>query len=277
MIMAVTAPTQAISRSAFVHIQQLFHRASGILLPDSKMPLVASRLRCRLAVTALPDFDAYCRLLQSKQGEEEARIVVDLLTTNETYFFREPVHFQHLAQHVLPPLAGREVKVWCAASSSGEEPYSIAMTLARELGEEGRWSVHATDLSRRVLERARRGVYAMARLDNMPPDVLRQYCLRGTGQYQGMLRVAPQLRERVQFAEHNLMHRPQGMGPFDVIFMRNVLIYFDVPTKERIVQLALHALRPGGWLYVGRSETLYGMNLPLESVQPSIYRKSGAA
>lgn len=275
--MSAPVTTQAISRAAFVHIQQLFHRASGILLPDSKMPLVASRLRSRLVVNALPDFDAYCRLLQSKQGAEEARIVVDLLTTNETYFFREPVHFQHLAQQVLPELAGREVKVWCAASSSGEEPYSIAMTLARALGDDGRWSVHASDLSLRMLERARRGVYPMARLDNMPKEVLRQYCLRGTGQYQGMLRVAPDLRQRVQFAEHNLLHRPEGLGPFDVIFMRNVLIYFDVKTKERIVQLALQALRPGGWLYVGRSETLYGMNLQLENIQPSIYRKSGAA
>ncbi|SCK29357.1 protein-glutamate O-methyltransferase CheR [Vogesella sp. LIG4] len=269
--------TQAISQEAFLQIQQLFHRASGILLPSSKMPLVASRLRCRLVLHQLPDFDAYCRLLHGRDGQEEARIVVDLLTTNETYFFREPVHFNHLAEQVLPTFGSREVKVWCAASSSGEEPYSIAMTLDKQLGADGRWSVLATDLSRRMLERARRGVYAMARLDNMPPDVLRNYCLRGTGQYQGMLRVAPGLRERVQFAEHNLTHRPEGMGPFDVIFMRNVLIYFDVKTKERIVSLALQALRPGGWLYVGRSETLYGMDLPLDNLQPSIYRKSGAA
>ncbi len=135
------------------------------------------------------------------------------------------------------------------------------------------WEVVGTDLSRQVLARAVRGLYPMERLDHLPAAFLQRYCRRGTGDYEGWLRVAPDIRRRVNFAEHNLLHHPAKFSGFDVIFMRNVLIYFDQPTKEQIVRQALAALRPGGWFYVGRSETLHGMDLPLDSEQPSIYRK----
>lgn len=267
---------RGLSQAAFRQLQQLFHHASGILLPESKIQFMASRLRRRLAACAVADFDAYCQLLQRQEGAQEARLVVDLLTTNETYFFREPLHFQHLAQQVLPALQRGEIQVWCAAAASGEEAYSIAMLLDSQLDATCRWRLLASDLSQRMLARARQGEYPMTRLQQMPPRLLQRYCLRGTGSHAGKLRVCDALRQRVQFVEHNLMHAPGGLGMFDVIFMRNVLIYFDLPGKTRMVRLALQALRPGGWLYVGRSESLYGTELPLDSVQPSIYRKREA-
>ncbi len=261
-----------ISPRAFRHIQALFRQESGIHLGDGKQALVSSRLRRRLEHHALPDFDAYCAFIEQSAGQAERRLLVDLLTTNETYFFREPVHFAHLAEQVLPLLAAAPLRLWCAAASSGEEPYSLAMTLADRRGANA-WELVATDLSQRVLERARRGVYPMARLDHLPDGYLQRYCLRGTGDYDGMLRVGAGLRAKIRFAEHNLLDQPTGLGQFDVIFMRNVLIYFDAETKARIVRQALNALRPGGWLYVGRSETLHGLGLPLRGEQPSIYRK----
>lgn len=268
----------ALSQRAFRYIQATFQRESGIHLADSKQPLVASRLRKRLDALGLPGFDDYCAFVDTPEGDDERRLLVDLLTTNETYFFREPIHFHHLANQVLPALRApaaspnSRARVWCAAASSGEEPYSIAMTLDSRLGPMN-WDLVATDLSRRVLTQAERGLYAISRLDNMPREFLQRYCLRGTGEYAGMLRVVPALREKVHFAEHNLLNRPNGLGQFDVIFMRNVLIYFDSEAKKRIVRQALDALRPGGWLYVGRSESLHGLALPLDSEQPSIYRK----
>jgi chemotaxis protein methyltransferase CheR len=263
-----------LSPRAFRRIQTLFERESGIRLSDSKQPLVASRLRKRVEHHALQSFDAYCDFVDGNEGASEQRLLVDLLTTNETYFFREPRHFQHLAQNVLPALCTESPRIWCAAASSGEEPYSIAMTLDSRSDD---WELLATDLSRRVLDRAQRALYPIDRLDHMPREHLKRYCLRGTGEFEGMLRVRSELRERVRFAEHNLMHPARGLGQFDVIFLRNVLIYFENEAKIRIVREVLQALRPGGWLYVGRSETLHGLGLPLDSTEPSIYRKRQTA
>lgn len=261
-----------ISGRAFRYIQQLFLAASGITLSPAKQALVASRLRKRLEHHDLPSFDVYCEMLCNPEEQDERRLVIDLLTTNETYFFREPDHFRHLGEQVLPQLVRRPLRVWCAASSTGEEPYSLAMTLADMSGTDN-WEITATDLSTRVLRFARRGVYDMQRLQHMPPGYLKRYCLRGTGEYEGYLQVGKPLRQKVEFREHNLLDSPGALGKFDVAFLRNVLIYFDNETKQRIVANVLDALCQGGWLYIGHSESLSGFDLPIQAVAPSIFRK----
>jgi len=262
-----------ISTRAFRHIQEMFRTESGISLSPAKQALVASRLRKRLEHHQFEDFDDYCAFLKSPEADGERRIVIDLLTTNETYFFREPDHFRHLGEKVLPTLTTRPLRVWCAASSSGEEPYSLAMTMADKSGT-GNWEVVATDLSTRVLAHARRGVYDMqGRLQHMPDGYLKRFCLKGTGEYAGFMQISRLLREQTSFVEHNLLNRPVGFGQFDVIFMRNVLIYFDNEMKQKIVANALEALPIGGWFYTSHSESLNSLNLPLQQVAPSIYRK----
>jgi chemotaxis protein methyltransferase CheR len=261
-----------ISTRAFRHIQEMFRTESGISLSPAKQALVASRLRKRLEHHQLEDFDDYCRLLSSPEEHVERRIVIDLLTTNETYFFREPDHFKYLGDKVLPNLTTRPLRVWCAASSSGEEPYSLAMTVADKSGTNN-WEVIATDLSTRVLEHARRGVYDMQRMQHMPEGYLKRFCLKGTGDYAGFMQISRPIREQVSFVEHNLLNVPTGFGKFDVVFMRNVLIYFDNEMKQKIVANALEALPSGGWFYTSHSESLSGLTLPLQQVSPSIYRK----
>ena len=260
-----------LSPRAFRQIQQFFQEASGIVLSQGKQALVASRLRKRVEHHDMSGFDEYCKLLVDPESHAERRIVIDLLTTNETYFFREPDHFAHLGQ-LLPTLLTRPLRIWCAASSSGEEPYSLAMTAA-DKGGTNNFEILATDLSTRVLAHARKGIYEMSRLQHMPPGYLKRFCLKGTGNYEGMLQIGRTLREKVSFQEHNLLDRPSALGKVDVIFMRNVLIYFDMEAKQRIVSNALEALPVGGWLYVGHSESLNGLNLPLKAVKPSIFRK----
>ncbi|MFT3733787.1 MAG: protein-glutamate O-methyltransferase CheR [Rhodocyclaceae bacterium] len=264
----------ALSKEAFRHLQDFMHRESGIRLPASKSSMVISRLGRRVQQLGLPDFDAYCALITSGFADEECEHVVNVLTTHETYFFREPTHFDHLVAHALPAITRRPLRVWCAASSSGEEAYSIAMCLANSLGSTG-WEVLGSDISTQMLGMAARGLYPMERLHNMPAHLLKEYCLRGTDSYEGSMLVSPLLRERVRFTQHNLLDKPDGLGSFDVVFLRNVLIYFDDAGKRRIIDQVLQALRPGGWLYTGHAESLLGMGLPLDPVQPAVYRKPG--
>ena len=270
---------QAISPSAFERVQAVFQRESGIRLSASKKSLVSSRLNSRLQSLGLSDFDSYCALISDAQASHERRLMVDLLTTNETYFFREPVHFEHLVRDALPSLANvsdAPLRVWCAASSSGEEAFSVAMSLA-EAADGRPWEVVGTDLSERVLAIARRGLYGTARLQHMPAAMLKRYCLRGTDEYSGKLLVAREIRDKVRFQQHNLLHAPRTLGSFDVIFLRNVLIYFDRAARRQILENVLQTLRPGGWLYTGHTDSLHGFNLPLRAVRPSIFRNEVSA
>ena len=170
----------------------------------------------------------------------------------------------------------RPVRVWCAAASTGEEPYSLAMVLADHLGITG-WELLATDISRKVLAQAARGLYRMERLEQMPQEYLKQYCLRGVDEYQGQLAIHPELRKKVTFAQHNLLHPLVGHEKFDVIFLRNVLIYFDQPTKQLVLERVIQNLRPNGWLILGHCESLMGLHVPLTQEVPSVYRKKVGA
>lgn len=257
----------------FAQFRELIYRIAGISMSPAKKPLVTSRLAKRLRHYGLASYGDYFRMITAADGKKELQMAVDLLTTNETHFFREPKHFDFLRQHILPTRKlGRPLRIWSAACSSGEEPYSIAMQLDEVLGT-APWEIVASDLSTRVLETARTGLYPMERLLEIPPFYLSNYCLKGTGNHEGSLLIERKLRDRVQFMQHNLTETPPRLGEFDVIFLRNVMIYFDPDTKRQVVARLLSLLRPGGYFMVGHSETLNGISESVHLVQPAVYRK----
>lgn len=257
----------------FSRFQRFIHEFAGIHLSDAKKALVSSRLTGRLRARSLSSFGEYYRLIHSADEAEEMQTAVDLLTTNETYFFREPKHFEFMRKVLAErPRVGAPFRVWSAASSSGEEAYSIAMLLAESLGGEP-WEIFASDLSTRVLDKARTGIFPMERASNLPREYLHKYCLKGTGPQQGVLMVSADLRSRVSFEQINLTRELPNVGLFDMIFLRNVMIYFDKDTKCAVVDRLLRALRPGGYFLIGHTETLNGINSDLQSIATSIYRK----
>lgn len=264
----------SINDNEFSRFRQLLYQIAGINLSNAKKMLLVGRLSRRLRHYQLHSFEDYFRLVTDPSHSEELQTMVDLLTTNETYFFREPAHFDFL-RHTLADITdqGRAVEVWSAASSTGEEAYSIAMTLADCLREKP-WSVLGTDISTQVLQRARLGHYPLARNHGIPPAFLRQYCLKGIREQEGTFLIERKLRQRVQFQHMNLNSpQPLRVGNFDYIFLRNVMIYFDTETKQRVIQNLLPNLRSGGYLIIGHSETLHGITDAVKSVRPTIYRK----
>lgn len=256
----------------FNAIKRFIYDAAGIHLSDAKRALVTGRLAKRLRAYNLASYNDYLKLINS--DEDERQVALDLLTTNETYFFREPPHFEHLRDVVLPERPrGQPFRVWSAASSSGEEAYSIAMLLAAEL-KEAPWEVVGTDISTQVLAKARAGRYPLARAHHIPKEYLRAFCLKGTGPEEGNLLVSKRLRAKVRFLQANLNTVLPDLGaPFDLILLRNVMIYFQPETKRALVARLLEKLRPGGWIYVGHSESLNGLTESVVQVKPSIYRK----
>ncbi len=257
----------------FVQFCGLIYRIAGISMSAAKKPLVSSRLAKRVKFHKLASYGDYYRMITSATGRDELQIAVDSLTTNETHFFREPKHFDFLRQRVIPARqTGRGLRVWSAACSSGEEPYSIAM-LFDELMSSEPWEVVASDISSRILDRARSGLFPMERMPEIPKPYLSRYCLKGTGEYDGSLLIEKNLRERVRFMPHNLTEIPPKLGLFDVIFLRNVMIYFDADTKRQVVSRLLPLLRPGGYFLVGHSETLNGLTDAVKLVQPAVYQK----
>jgi chemotaxis protein methyltransferase CheR len=262
-----------LTESEFAQFQRFIFDAAGITLSGAKQALVSGRLGKRVAHHRLDSFGQYMRLLSSGQHPEEVQLAVDLLTTNETYFFREFKHFEFLREQALAARGrGEPYRVWSAASSSGEEAYSVAMVLADCL-DAAPWEVLGTDISTQVLRHAARALYPMERARHVPPEYLRRYCLRGTGDYAGRLLIDPALRRRVRFGQVNLNVPLPELGPFDLILLRNVMIYFNDETKRGVVARVSGALRPGGHFCVGHSESLHSIPHALEQVSPSIYRR----
>ncbi|MEW6444551.1 MAG: CheR family methyltransferase [Pseudomonadota bacterium] len=260
---------------SFERIRAMLYESVGITLSPAKKALVTGRLARRLRAHALAGFESYVSLVEKDGGEFQT--MVDLLTTNETSFFREPKHFDFLRETILSSHSrGRPFRVWSAASSTGEEPYSIAMTLAANMGDRAPWEIVATDISTRVLEHARRGVYAEDALARIPSDYLRAYCLKGVRSQSGALLMDRSVRDKVDFRMLNLNGQWPDMGLFQVIFLRNVMIYFDAQTKQKLVNRMADRLVPGGYLFIGHSETLNGLSERFESVRPAIYRLKAA-
>lgn len=261
-----------ISIGEFNAIKAFIFDEAGIHLSDAKRALVTGRLAKRLRAHDLKSYTDYLKLIQ--HDGDERQTALDLLTTNETYFFREPQHFEHLRNVVLPERPrGQPFRVWSAASSSGEEAYSIAMLLAAEL-KEAPWEVVGTDISTQVIGKARSGLYPMERAHHIPPEYLKKYCLKGTGPAAGKLLISKELRRKVRFVHANLNAPLPDLGqPFDLVLLRNVMIYFQPETKRTLIARLLEKLRPGGWMYVGHSESLNGLTDSVVQVRPAIYRK----
>ena len=266
-----------LSDQTFQHIASLMHQSIGLSLSPAKKALVASRLNTRILRLGLAGYDDYLQLLDADDDGGEFQVAVDLLTTNETYFFREPAHFDRMVQELSRrgPSAG-PVRVWSAASSFGDEAYTVAMLLS-ELAQAGRigadWSVLGTDISDRVLRAATQGIYPAERLRHVEPERLRRHCLRGEGSSEGLVQVNERLRSQVRFGQLNLCAPLGDLGPFDVGFLRNVLIYFDPPTKREVVDRVLTQLRPGGLFFIGTAEGRVPCQTPLQAVGPGVFRK----
>jgi chemotaxis protein methyltransferase CheR len=271
---AVDGYVRALRPEEFAWLSRFLQRRTGIELRPGKEAMVMARLERRMRHHGLHRYGDYLRLIDgpAADAQAEAQAAVDLLTTNETYFFREPSHFEFLQE-----VAGRlrswhqPIRVWSAAASTGQEAYTIAMTLADALPAGQDWAVVGTDVSMRVLETARRGRYPIAAASSIPRDVLKRHCLRGRGRNEGLLAVAPALRARVTFRHANLLDPPDDLGLFDVVFLRNVMIYFNGETKRHVVDRVVQLLRPGGHLVVSHAESLNGVTDRLRLVRPSVY------
>jgi len=264
---------QPINDKEFAQFQRFIYEAAGITLAPAKKALVSGRLSKRVHARGAASYGDYFALLQGAEGAAEMQIAIDLLTTNETYFFREPKHFDFLRKQVAQFPISQTLRVWSAAGSTGEEAYSIAMML-EDLRGGHPWEVMASDISARVLQRARAGHYPMERARNVPQDYLRRFCLKGEGEQEGTMLVERGLRNKVKFLQVNLNESLPNIGTFDIVFLRNVLIYFNGETKKKVVVRVLSTLAPGGWLFIGHSESLHGVNDTVQAVAPSIYRKA---
>ncbi len=264
--------------SSFRRIAALMHETAGMAFGDHKKPLVASRLGPRLQRLGLADYDEYFDLILADDGGGEFQMALDLLTTNETYFFREPAHFDLLVAE-WNRRGPRSPAIWSAASSFGDEAYTIAM-LADEAQQAGRigpdWRVLGTDISDRVLRAAVEAVYPAERLRHVDAARLRRHCLRGEGGAEGLVQMKPHLRAHVSFGRLNLMQPIEPLGPFDAVFLRNVLIYFDTETKAAVTDRVLEQLRPGGLFFIGTAEGRVPCRTPLEPLAPGAFRKAAA-
>jgi chemotaxis protein methyltransferase CheR len=265
----------AINDAEFKRFSSLLYDIAGIVLTDAKKILLTGRLTKRLIALGLDNFTQYFKYVTDGAHPEELQYMVDLLTTNETYFFREPQHFDFLKQVVPSALRqGQVYRVWSAAASNGAEAYTIAMILADKLGVDGAWEIFGTDINNSILEQARSGHYRMAETEKIPREYLKRYCLKGKGPQEGTFMIGRNLRQHVRFEQMNLnVEQLKKVGDFDVIFLRNVLIYFDVPTKQRVVANLIPCMRNGGYFIVGHAESLNGITDVLKPEQPTIYRR----
>jgi chemotaxis protein methyltransferase CheR len=270
-----------LAEKEFQLFQALVYRRAGIFLVPAKQALVTARLAPRLRALGLDSYGDYYRYVQEdRTGDEEVRLL-DCICTNETHFFREPAHFDFLKkvcgqwrEQATARQRSRRVRVWSAACSTGEEPYSLAMVLLSELPPASGWEVEvvATDLSTKALERARAGLWPMEKAGEIPPELLRAFMLKGVRSQEGRMQVSPQLRSVVRFERLNLNDERYAVaGPFDAIFCRNVLIYFDRESKERVLRRLFGHLSPRGYFFLGHSESLTGVPIAARCVQPSVY------
>ncbi|NOZ10910.1 MAG: protein-glutamate O-methyltransferase CheR [Gammaproteobacteria bacterium] len=257
----------------FRKFQKFIYEAAGISLSDAKKPLVSSRLIRRLRHYELNSFGEYFHLVMRADQAEEFQCLVDLLTTNETYFFREEKHFDLLRTQILPAREAYPYRIWSAASSNGSEPYSLAMLLADELGT-APWEIVATDISQRMLETARKGLYPLEAAEKIAPEYLNKYCRKGVRSQQGMFLIDAALRNKIDFRYLNLNGAWPELGYFDVIFLRNVMIYFDRDTKKELIARIVARLNRGGYLIISHTETLNGIDHGLKFMCPSVYYKN---
>ena len=268
--------------------QEIFERFSlfiktelGIKLPPAKKNMLEARLQKRLRALGMGSHEQYCKYLFSPEGmREEMGNLVDVVTTNTTDFFREPKHFEILSTRILPELrtraSTRPLEIWSAGCSSGEEPYTLAMVLSEFAATNPgfRFRILGTDICREVLQRAMRGVYPEEKIESVPPLLRKKYLLRSKDRSRGLVRIDAPLRRMVEFRQLNFMSDFGFDRPRDVIFCRNVVIYFDRPTQSVLFKKFCANLAPGGYLFIGHSESLTGLDLPLRQVAPTVYLRN---
>ena len=268
--------------SEFDFIRTLVYERSRISLDPTKRELVAARVAKRLRANRLTSLAEYCRLLSAPEQEDERSRLIDVISTNHTFFFRENDHFEFVTRTIVPEMTARarpegwaRFHAWSAACSSGEEPYSLGITLAEALAASSwSWRIEATDISHSMLETAETGIYRQAAIDETAPVWARSYFQRGIGPQVGNCRVRPAVKAGVAFRQHNLLDSLAAYPePFQLIFCRNVMIYFDRPTQEELVGKLARQLVPGGYLIIGHSESLAAVAHPLKQIRPSIYQK----
>ena len=265
----------------FVQLQRLVYMHSGISLSEEKKSNVYSRLSRRLRELGLDSFSEYCAMIEAGH-EEEIEHFINALTTNLTSFFRESHHFEYLRESVIPGLIQdkaqpRRLRIWSAGCSTGEEAYSIAMTVLESIPQIRNWDVRvlATDLDTSVIDTAVRGIYSEEKVSHLPEEYLKNWFQKGKGGRQGMVRVAPEVRELVTFRHLNLMHDWPMNGFFDVIFCRNVVIYFDRDTQQRLFDRFADIMVPQGHLLIGHSESLNNVSDRFQLIGRTIYRRIG--
>ena len=274
------AAEDGLSSRNFDALSRYIYDYSGIKMPVTKLTMLEGRLRRRLRATGISNFNDYCDYLFKHGGiDKEAIFLIDAVTTNKTDFFREPKHFDYMAATGLPELVAaghKRLRLWSAACSIGAEPYTMAMVMQDFAdGASGvDYRILATDLSTEVLHAARRGVYPRDMIQPVPVDMQRRYVMVSREAVRGEVRIHPRLRSTVGFARMNLMDSAYKVGdPMHMIFCRNVLIYFDKPTQAKVLSRLCDCLVPGGFLYVGHSETVTGISLPVRQVANTVFKK----
>lgn len=267
----------AFTSADFETVRDLIYRRAGITLSPVKRDMVYSRLARRLRVLGLSSFSEYLAFLKSGRDESEWEAFTNALTTNLTSFFREAHHFPLLAEH-LAQRRGRPLSIWCCASSTGEEPYSIAITVAETLGtSDTSVKIIASDLDTNVLEKARAGVYPLERIEKLSPERVRRFFMRGTGAHEGHVRVRPEIARMVSFEQVNLLKDPLPVkGPFDAVFCRNVMIYFDKATQADVVRRLAKVMKPDALMFVGHSESLFHVADTLKLRGKTVYQLANA-
>lgn len=282
--MYVENTSATLSKNDFAKISSFIYAQCGIKMPDSKKVMVEARLRKRLRDLNMQSYNQYCEFLFSPKGsEEEITHMVDVITTNKTDFFREPKQFDFLLETVLPELVNvnragiqRPLKVWSAGCSTGEEPYTLSIVLSEFAQNFSRYTFNilATDISTRVLEKAALGIYDEERTEPISRGLMQKYFLKSKNKEKKLVRVIPSLRNSVNFRWLNFMDDDFGIKEkFDVIFCRNVIIYFDKPTQDRLIEKLLSYLKPEGYFFLGHSESIFNTNLPLVQMAASTYKK----
>jgi chemotaxis protein methyltransferase CheR len=264
----------------FEKISQLAYKHFGVDLRQGKQALVEARIGKKLRELKMPSFQMYYDYVTSDKSGDALATMVDVLTTNHTSFFREPRHFDFLRETIFPTLRNRpEIHIWSAACSSGEEPYTIAMSLLEAFPDEARakLKIRATDISNRVLTTARNGIYPAERVANIPNEMLHRYMLKGQKTAANSFRFKDHVRSLIAFEHLNLMQPLPKDYRCSVIFCRNIMIYFDKPTQQDLVQRLSDVLEDGGYLFIGHSESLNAITHGLEYVSPATYRKRGSA
>ena len=261
------------------YIADFIYDKCRIRLHSGKEALIKARLGKRMRKHGFADLAEYCEFLQTRADEEEFTQLIDALTTNFTNFLRENDHFKFLVETALPkvlPPGQKEFQIWSSASSSGEEPYTLGLYLSEYFPPAAGWNwrIVASDISTKVLDKARQAVYAQERLESVPREWLHKYFDKGVGKWEGHCRVKPIVTNRVTFRQVNLIEPYDHPQSFEIIFCRNVLIYFDRPTQQQLVGQLCRYLVPHGYLFIGHSESLNGMDLPVKCLRPSIYQRS---